>query len=180
MEHRELSEKERAEFRAWARTNYKPGTPINETWHPITREECALINNEVERHVDTFIDTPGGNRYARWVLFHFRLPAYLKAEFWEFMQEHKLFCTYEGERYRCTGASRMGDVFLAKDFDRDAGYDKRVMADECSEWDRLPHGTCKWKLDGQGYTTACGEKDMAYDEDGGECCCGKPIEYVET
>ena len=50
------------------------------------------------------------------------------------MQNFKLFCTHSGTRYRCTGASRMGDVWLAKDVKRDTGYDLRVDVTECSDW----------------------------------------------
>jgi hypothetical protein len=46
----------------------------------------------------------------------------------------KVFCEYEGEKYRITGASRLGDVWLVKDFNRDTGYDKRVMIDSCSKF----------------------------------------------
>ena len=86
-------------------------------------------------HVDEFIDTQfGKNCYARWVLNHFRLPAALQMDFDPFMKRHKLFCTYAGKRYRCTGASRLGDVWLASDFHRESGYDLRVDAEECSAW----------------------------------------------
>ena len=86
-------------------------------------------------HVDEFIDHNfGEHKYARWVLLYFRLPAVLNLEFREFMKDHKLFCNYKGNRYRCTGASRMGDVWLTKDFNRDGGYDLRVDVEDCSEW----------------------------------------------
>lgn len=42
--HRELNAAEEREFRQWARTNYKAGQPIDETWHPVVQEECAEIN----------------------------------------------------------------------------------------------------------------------------------------
>lgn len=95
-------------------------------------------------HVDDFIhsmdhdDKPevGDGKYARWVLMHFRMPAYMKIEFSEFMNKHKLFCTFEGKRYRCTGASRMGDVWLTSDFLQDTGYEKRVAVNLCTKWDR--------------------------------------------
>jgi len=95
-------------------------------------------------HVDDFIDSGfGKNKYARWVLNYFRLPAALKMDFAEFMAPHKLFCTYEGKRYRCTGASRLGDVWLAKNLNRDTGYDLRVDVAKCSDWsadeDRQDH-----------------------------------------
>lgn len=86
-------------------------------------------------HVDDFIDGEfGKHKYARWVLNYFRMPAVLKNDFHEFMQPHKLFCDYDGKRYRCTGASRLGDVWLAKAFERHAGYDLRVDVADCSNW----------------------------------------------
>lgn len=86
-------------------------------------------------HIDEFIDNNFcEHEYARWVLYHFRLPAALKMDFNQFMEGHKLFCSYKGEKYRVTGASRMGDIWLAKDFKRESGYDLRVDVEECSEW----------------------------------------------
>jgi hypothetical protein len=87
------------------------------------------------KHVDDFIDSDfGKDRYARWVLNHFRLPAILKSDFSEFMKDHKLFCNYKGKKYRVTGASSLGDIWLAKDFNRESDYDLRVDCAECSEW----------------------------------------------
>ena len=86
-------------------------------------------------HVDDFIDSDfGENCYARFVLNYFRLPAVLKMDFSEFMRQHQLFCTYDGKRYRCTGASRLGDVWLAEDFMREDGYDLRVDVADCTNW----------------------------------------------
>jgi len=96
-------------------------------------------------HVDDFIDgsyadqkTGSKLTYARWVLNHFRLSASLKSDFRQFMKDHKLFCTWKGKRYRCTGASRMGDVWLAENFDREHGYDHRVDVAECEDWGAQP------------------------------------------
>jgi len=91
------------------------------------------------QHVDEFIDAgftykSEPERYARFVLNYFRMSAILKMDFEPFMREHKLFCNYKGEKYRVTGASRMGDIWLAKDFNRDAGYDLRVDVAECDTW----------------------------------------------
>lgn len=44
---RELSDDEEVEFRQAARDQYKPGEPIESSWHPIYRDECRLINEEV-------------------------------------------------------------------------------------------------------------------------------------
>jgi len=86
-------------------------------------------------HVDEFIDTEfGKHNYARWVLNYFRLPAALQMDFRQFMAEYELYCDYEGERYRCTGASRLGDVWLAEDFTQEHGYDLRVDVSKCENW----------------------------------------------
>jgi hypothetical protein len=95
----------------------------------------SSLLNEVERvHVDSFIDDPTQDAYARWMFMHFRLPAWQKASFEPFIKERKLFCTYEGKRFRVTGASTMGDVWLVRDFKRDHGYDLRVVVYDCKDW----------------------------------------------
>lgn len=113
-------------------------------------------------HVDQFIDDHRNDDYARWVLLHFRLPADLQLLFRKYMPDARLFCTWQGRRYRVTGASRMGDVWLIGDFSS-TGYDHRVDIAECSEWsptvnlsakatpaDRLSSGTVSapdWSLE---------------------------------
>jgi hypothetical protein len=87
-------------------------------------------------HIDEFIDDYSTDPYATWVLNHFRLPAILKSKFDEFMKGHKLFCVYEGKKYRCIGASRLGDVWLTSKFDRESGYEHRVDVEMCSEWSK--------------------------------------------
>lgn len=101
--------------------------------------------NDVEEkkptHIDDFIQFGSSlsikddmEIYARWVLNHFRLPAIMMNAFGDIMSGHLLFCEYKGKKYRVTGASRMGDVWLAKDFKRKCGYDLRVCVDGCSKW----------------------------------------------
>ena len=88
-------------------------------------------------HVDQFIDkltTDPQEIYAAWVLCYFRLPAILKDKFREFMKDKRLFCTFEGKRWRVVGASRLGDVWLKGDGPENAFYDRRVCVDHCSEW----------------------------------------------
>jgi hypothetical protein len=43
---RQLSDGEELEFRQAARDQYKPGEPVESSWHPIYRDECRLINEE--------------------------------------------------------------------------------------------------------------------------------------
>ena len=118
------------------------------------KEVTAKSPSAVTHHqcVDDFIDfgsTPfSGDKssdagraeiYARIVFSLFRLPASAALDMNTFILKLKLYCTYEGERYRVTGASRMGDIWLSKDFNRTSGYEKRVMVDQCSEWANTPN-----------------------------------------
>lgn len=101
-------------------------------------------------HAADFVDEHlGEETYARFVINYFLMSAILKWDFRKFMQEKKLFATYKGERYRVTGASRMGDVWLRKDFDNDTGYDTgmRVAVDELSDWSPTPEYTEKQHAD---------------------------------
>lgn len=101
-------------------------------------------------HVDDWVDAcshkqPVGEKYARWFFFLARLAAVYRMDWADWFKHNKLFCTYEGARYRCTGASRMGDVWLAKDYTRETGYDLRVDLAKCSAWsDNL--GTPSWEM----------------------------------
>lgn len=86
-------------------------------------------------HVDEFVEDHKQNAYARWMLHHFRLMAALQIDFAQFLSGAKLFCSYEGTRWRVTGASRFGDIYLTSDFDQDYGYQKRgVFASEVTDW----------------------------------------------
>lgn len=96
-------------------------------------------------HIDEFIDygtsiTEGSREenedYARWLFNHWRLPAITRSAFEPFMKDYKLFCEFEDEKWRVTGASRLGDVWLTKNFEQDCGYQRRVAVDDCSKWSR--------------------------------------------
>ena len=43
---RALTPAEDAQFRSWARDNYKPGAEIKGIWHPVVQDECVRINEE--------------------------------------------------------------------------------------------------------------------------------------
>jgi hypothetical protein len=97
----------------------------------------AAIDEEMKKHihVDDFIDCHfGEEKYARFVLNYFRMPAAMKFDFEEFMKPFKLFADWQGKRYRVTGASRMGDVWLTSKFDQDCGYEHRVFVEEITNW----------------------------------------------
>lgn len=49
---RPLTPEEEADFRQWARDNWKPGDEINGLWHPVVRDEIAhlqFLNSEAKR-----------------------------------------------------------------------------------------------------------------------------------
>jgi hypothetical protein len=89
-------------------------------------------------HIDQFIDDPKTDPYASWVLAQFRFPAILRGKCADLIEKHKLFCTYKNLRWRVTGASRMGDVWLAKDHNQAIAYDERADVAECHSWDDKP------------------------------------------
>lgn len=105
---------------------------------------------EVPKHVDDWIDhmamglngvTPG-ETWASFFLMIQRLPATLKIAYIPILKKEikdfKLFCTYEGKRYRVTGASRLGDVWLTANFKQEDGYQQRVDIRKCSNWSQHP------------------------------------------
>lgn len=56
MEYRRLGRGEVAEFRAWARFNYRVGTPIDVCWHPEVQHECARMNWESASEYNVWLD----------------------------------------------------------------------------------------------------------------------------
>ncbi|MFT6496241.1 MAG: hypothetical protein ACJA2A_002027 [Cycloclasticus pugetii] len=88
----------------------------------------------VMEHVDEFIDHPDTDVYASWFLNMKRMPETLKCKFSNIITQYQLYCDYKGERYRVTGASRMGDVWLTKDFTQSSGYQERVGISEITNF----------------------------------------------
>lgn len=94
-------------------------------------------------HVDDFIDDYKGDKYARWILMHFRCSAVCQRDFAEFIKGRLLFCDYEGRRHRCIGASRMGDVWLTSNLSTSGDgfpYEHRVDVKACSNWSDKAEG----------------------------------------
>jgi hypothetical protein len=92
------------------------------------------------KHIDEWLDEPAkdeNERLAKEWLEHFRRPAVDKDDDW--LSARVLSCEYLGKRYRCIGASRLGDVWLTKDFSRDFGYDLRIDVAGCSAWQTTPN-----------------------------------------
>lgn len=118
----------------------------------LTAEEIRTPKLQGNVHIDTFLDAMPvmdfkgvGLYYAHWLFMHGRLPAYLKSVYKPFIREHRLFVDYEGKTYLVTGASRMGDIYLATDFNRGFGngYDQRVTLnfEKLTNWRDTPELT---------------------------------------
>ncbi len=93
---------------------------------------------DVDEWIDNFMEQESEEEprlnYAKFFLFCKRLRAVDQMNWGAYFPE-KLFCTYQGVRYRVTGASRMGDIYLTTDFNQDIGYQKRgVFVNEVSNW----------------------------------------------
>lgn len=94
-------------------------------------------------HIDEWLDSPKfnlteGEKAARLFLEVYRMPAWKKSLLLPLLAEREIFCQYEGSFYRCTGASRLGDVWLTSKFQQEHGYEKRVDVAACSKWGTKP------------------------------------------
>lgn len=99
------------------------------------------MSNEAFTHVEDFIDDISYNRkedlginYAKFFFEITAMKAWKVMNYKPFMENHKLFCTFQNKRYRVTGSSAMGDIWLHSNFNVDEGYQHRVSLDECSQW----------------------------------------------
>jgi len=116
---------------------------MNKEDAPLTQPVGSATDKE-PAHIDDWVDGNfGKNTYARWFFFLHRLAAVFQMDWAKQIAMFKLFCTYQGKRYRVTGASRMGDVWLSEDFNRDIGYELRVSVENCSEWSPAPEVNAK-------------------------------------
>lgn len=85
-------------------------------------------------HIDDFLDNTHRINttelaYAHFVFSFFRQPAVVRMLHRKFMSQFPLFVDHEGETYRVTGASRLGDIWLTTNFEQESGYEKRVDLD---------------------------------------------------
>ena len=116
----------------------------------VTDKKLTIGINEVEdkepTHVHDFISYGSGitkdvpnEEYARWILSHYTLSAMCKMAFDQFMKSKLLFGMYEGKKYRISGASRLGDIWLHSELNpakAKAFYEKRVCVDDISNWSK--------------------------------------------
>lgn len=98
-----------------------------------------------ENHVDNWLDDATfpraenkGEIYAKFVLDYMRMPAWKISAYQPYMKQHKLFCTYEGKRYRVVMASRLGTVGLNPDMGADHGAQVHAYPKKCTDWSDKP------------------------------------------
>lgn len=101
---------------------------------PPSNKRPSLIESDV-RHCDDYIDDPDASEPLRKFLAFARAPAHGQL----LPKPHpKLFADFEGKRVRVTMASRLGNVGITADLDREFGYDCRVGVAALSNFSETP------------------------------------------
>ena len=95
-------------------------------------------------HVYDWLELPPSNdaeKDAKEWLDKFTRPPAIKREEW--LARYRVTVEWKGKRYTCSGASRMGDVWLKTEGSTNY-YDHRVNVEELSNWKRisLPNVKC--------------------------------------
>lgn len=95
----------------------------------------AELSDEADVHCDEYIDDPAAPEALRKFLAFARAPAHGR-----FLPDPRprLFADHEGRRVRVTMASRLGDVGISADLDREFGYDQRVIVRQLSNFAATP------------------------------------------
>lgn len=102
---------------------------------PFTVQDFIVYGTRLADVGTPLTDDPGDESYARFVLLMHDVPATLSFDIENHRNEFKLYCTYNGERNKVIGVSRLGDVFLASDLNA-TSYDKRVPVSQCSQFSK--------------------------------------------
>ncbi len=92
----------------------------------------------IDEWIDRVDDVPEEENYPTFFFMLYRLNEVLKERWRPIIEKYKLFCTYKNKRYRVTGCSRLGDVWLDNNFNATHGYKHRVDVLECSNWSDKP------------------------------------------
>lgn len=87
------------------------------------------------KHCDDFIRDKAQPKCLRKFLLYHRIPAaWLYGRWRDSWGVPKLFATHNGKRVRVVMASRMGDVGITPNLNRESGYADRVLVDKLSEF----------------------------------------------
>lgn len=96
---------------------------------------AKLAVKRMPKHCDDYIDDPTQPAVLRAFLDRARMPAHgmlVKEPF------PKLFADYKGQRVRVTMASRLGDVGIRFEFDKEDGYAERVLVSQLTNFSDTP------------------------------------------
>lgn len=93
------------------------------------------------KHVYDWLNEPALNAAeadAKEWLNKFMRPAYInyKDGTKDWLDRYTVFCDWQNVTYICSGASRLGDVWLKNKSSKEY-YDRRVDIAECSNWKRI-------------------------------------------
>lgn len=98
---------------------------------------CSELTPEStnQTHIYDWLDNPDNRNHPAWrYLDEFtKCDLEEKAQLW--LESTVVLCSYQGTRYRLTGASRLGDVWIHSNFNVHDGYVKRVDITELSDWE---------------------------------------------
>jgi hypothetical protein len=76
-----------------------------------------------------------------WLFFEYHTKsAMFKSRNRDLLGDLKILCEFEDSQYRITGASRLGDIYLASNLERTVGYDLRVPLDRCKKFSIFENG----------------------------------------
>jgi hypothetical protein len=104
--------------------------------------ETETLSKQAEPlHVYDWLEmspTNDAERDAKEWLDKFLRPAYTKYTdgSQEWLDRRRVTVEWKGKRYTCSGASRLGDVWLKKEGSENY-YDHRVNVEELSNWKRI-------------------------------------------
>lgn len=120
-----------------------PGIGFEELVREAQVEDLVTFKEDDEKeplHVYEWLELPStsdGERDAKEWLDKFTLPAYDKYNLGiqDWLDKYIVTAEWKGSRYLCSGASRMGDVWLREEGSR-AFYNHRVGVEELSNWER--------------------------------------------
>ncbi|TXH52326.1 MAG: hypothetical protein E6Q97_16320 [Desulfurellales bacterium] len=89
-------------------------------------------------HVDEWLHATARPRkneaYAKFVIYHMRLPSLLRDAFWPWMKRFELFCTFKRKRWRVTQASIVGDLRLVTRGRNGEEKGRWVDVADCTGW----------------------------------------------
>jgi hypothetical protein len=92
-------------------------------------------------HIDDWLDSGVSDSLPiiKEFFIRYRKPEYNKFKDGDniWLQNNPIFCTYQNKRYRCTGCSRLGDIWLTSNYNQSVGYSLRVDFSDCSNWQNI-------------------------------------------